>query len=116
MMISVLKLIPCADKREAVLRILQSIVPATMAKPGCLNCGVYEEYDAENTILYSEQWRSEADLYKHIQSNLFLRILCAMDFAKDPPQISFHEISNTRHLELVENLRQPGDSSSPDTK
>jgi len=113
MMISLLRLTASSEKHEAVLRILQSIVPATLAKPGCLNCGVYEEYDAEHTILYSEQWYSEEDLYKHIQSNQFLRILSAMDFAKDPPQISFHEISNTKHLELVENLRYRNDLSSP---
>jgi quinol monooxygenase YgiN len=116
MMISVLKLTPCSEKREAILRILQSIVPATLAKPGCVNCGVYEEYDSDHTILYSEQWYSEEDLYRHIQSNQFLRILSAMDFAKDPPQISFHEISNTRHLELVEDLRHQNDSSSPADK
>ena len=51
MMISLLKLTPCSEKCEAILRILQSIVPATLAKPGCVNFGVYEEYDADHDPL-----------------------------------------------------------------
>lgn len=106
MVISLIRLIPISDKREAVLRILQSMVPATLAKPGCMECGVYEEYDADQSILYSEQWRSEEDLNRHIQSGLYLRVLTAIDFAKNQPQVFFHHVSNTDCQTLIEVLRK----------
>jgi quinol monooxygenase YgiN len=105
MIISLIRLIPCPDKREVILRILQSMIPATLAKPGCEDCSVYEEYDAEQSILYSEQWQSEKDLNRHIQSNLYLRVLNAIDFAKDQPQVSFHHVTTTESEALIESLR-----------
>lgn len=105
MMIVSLKLIPISDQRESILRVLHSVVPATLSKPGCLNCGVFEEYDADHLILYSEQWQTEEELHQHIRSVQFLRILTAMDLAKDPPQISFHQVSKSEHLELIQALR-----------
>jgi quinol monooxygenase YgiN len=105
MVISLIRLIPIPEKREAILLILESMIPATLAKPGCIECGVYEEYDADRSILYSEQWLSEEELNRHIQSGLYLRVLTAIDLAKNQPQVCFHHVSNTDCESLIEALR-----------
>lgn len=111
MIISVLRLLPISDQREAVLRILRSITAETMAKPGCTDCGVYEGYDYNPWIVYVEEWSSDEELHRHIQSQLYFRVLTAMDLSKDEPQISFHHVSTTEHLELIESLRANGASA-----
>jgi len=105
-MISLLRLIPLSGQRDAILQILQTMIAPTRAKSGSMNCGVYEESDFDRSILYLEQWQSEEDLQRHVQSSLYLRVLTAMDLAKDPPQVSFNKISRTQNVELIEALRK----------
>jgi quinol monooxygenase YgiN len=54
-----------------------------------------------------ERWRSREDLYRHIQSSLYLAILNAMDLGQEAPEISFHEVSDTESMDLIEALRIP---------
>ncbi len=105
MIISLLKLKPILDKRQLILDILQFVAEKVRLKRGCLRCGIYEEYDEDRLILYLEQWQSKEEMNWHIQSNLYLRILNAMDLCVEKPEISFNEVSDTKQLELVEALR-----------
>jgi quinol monooxygenase YgiN len=49
-----------------------------------------------------EQWESKGDLERHIQSSLYRRILAAMEFASEAPEISFHEVSKSTGMDLIE--------------
>jgi hypothetical protein len=44
-------------------------------------------------------------LDRHIRPKLYFRVLSAMEFANEPPEIYFHEISETRGFEYIEALR-----------
>ncbi|HSP07686.1 MAG TPA: antibiotic biosynthesis monooxygenase [Acidobacteriota bacterium] len=105
MMIYQLRLIPQQDKRQTILQIFRSIIPATLAKPGCMDSSLFEEFDASRSILYTEQWSSDEDLHRHVRSSQFLKILAAMDMAESPPQVNFHEVVSTSHLELIQEIR-----------
>ena len=105
MMLAVLELVPQIQKRQAMLEILRSVEERVRTKPECLECGVFEAADPTKQVLYVEQWRSEQDLRAHIQSGLYLRILNAMELASEEPKISFHEVSQTKSMELIEELR-----------
>ena len=93
------------EKRQAILEILRFTEDRVRIKTGCVGCRVYEASDESGTILYLEQWRSRDDLHRHIQSSLYLGILNAMDFGQEAPEISFHEVSDTESMELIEALR-----------
>jgi hypothetical protein len=43
-------------------------------------------------------------LGRHIRSELYFRVLSAMELANEAPEIYFHEVSDTRGLEYVEAL------------
>ncbi len=105
MIISLLELKPILEKKQTILEILRFVEDKVRLTRGCLGCGIYEECEEGRTILYLEQWRSKGDLHFHIQSNLYLRILNAMDLCIDKPEIFFHEVSDTKQFELVEALR-----------
>ena len=72
-----------------------------------MDCAVYTDPGEGQTILYLEQWQSRKTLDRHIRSELYFRVLSAMELADEPPEIYFHEVSDTRGLEYVESLRMP---------
>lgn len=105
MIIASLQLVPRVDKRQAMLEILRSVEERVRSKAECMGCGVFEAADGTSRVLYEEQWNSAKDLHAHIQSGLYLRILNAMELASEQPKMSFHEVSQTSSMQLVEELR-----------
>ncbi len=105
MILSFLKINPLPGKQQVVLDILRSVIGRTRVKSGCIDCAVYTNQGEGQTVLYLEQWQSRETLDRHIQSELYFRVLSAMELAGEPPEIYFHEVSDTRGLEYVEALR-----------
>jgi quinol monooxygenase YgiN len=103
--LSILELTPILGKREEILELLRFCVDELRTKPGCLGSAVYEGGDQSETILYLERWRSAEELHRHIQSNLYLGVLVAMDLASGPPDLNFYELSETKSMELIAALR-----------
>jgi quinol monooxygenase YgiN len=98
-----IKVLP--EKKKAVIDILQSIQSRWQLKHEWLLCKIYEEHD-EDEILYLEQWLTKEALYRHIQSDLYLRILEVMELAAASPQISFQFVSEVQGMDLVIELRK----------
>ena len=55
-----------------ILELLRYCVDGLRLKPGCVRSGFYEAGDQNETILYLERWKSAEELYRHIQSDLYL--------------------------------------------
>jgi len=89
-----------------MLEILQFVERGLSNNPACLSCGVYEKLDQNRTILYEEKWESEQSFRSHIRSTSYLALLNAMDLAQSKPKIMFNEVTNTRSMELIEDLRR----------
>ena len=104
MILSFLKITPLFGKEQAVLDILRSVIGLTRLKSGCMDCAVYTDQGEGQTILYLEQWQSGGPLNRHIRSERYFRVLSAMELAREPPEIYFHEVSDTRGLEYVASL------------
>ncbi len=108
MTISLLELALPTRKREDVLDILKSVETLTRLKAGCVNCGIYIGCNDERTVLYFEEWQSREDLYAHIRSDLYFRVLAAIDLAAEIPKLHFHEVSDSAGMELIKSLRNGG--------
>jgi quinol monooxygenase YgiN len=105
MIIAVLELVPQIQKRQAMLEVLRFVEERVRTKPECLNSGVFEEATGAQRVVYVEEWRSAKDLHTHLQCGLYSKILNAMELASEEPRISFHEVSQTRSMELIRELR-----------
>jgi len=105
MILSFARINPLPGKQQVVLDILRTVIGATRLKSGCMDCAVYTDHGEGPTILYLEQWQSREFLDRHIRSELYFRVLSAMELSGEPPEIYFHEVSDTRGLEYVEALR-----------
>jgi len=106
MVVSLIELKPSPGKRAEILELLRYSSEHLEAKPGCLSSGVYEETDGEQTILYVERWSREEDLRRHVQSNLYLGVLNALDLAMDRREVNFYEISDTKSMEFIVAVRK----------
>ena len=105
MYMTILKLKPRLGKQREMIEILRSVEDQTRLDSRCIDCGVFAPCLEDGSILYLDQRSSKEDLHRHIQSPLFHWVLSAMELASEPPEISFHEITNTQGLELIEELR-----------
>ncbi len=112
MIISFLKLKPIPDKHQAVLDILGYVKERLQMKRGCLESSIFQECDSDPMILYLEAWQSKMDMDRHIESDVYLRLLNAMDLCRERPDISFHEVSETKGMDWIAALRLKDESSS----
>ena len=111
MIISTLRIEPPPKKHLHVLDILRSVQGPTLAQPGCVSCDIFVDSGLDRAILFFEQWECEAALHQHIGSDLYRRILAAIELAKTRPEIHFHLVSTTQGMELVERLRRSADAT-----
>jgi quinol monooxygenase YgiN len=105
MIISKLRLFPAPEHRHQVLELLRSVQGPTQDKPCCLAVQVYEEDGCTGAILYTEEWDSESEFCDHLRSDLYRRVLAAVDISNSAPELCFYRVSATQGLELVDQIR-----------
>jgi quinol monooxygenase YgiN len=71
-----------------------------------MGCWLSEEEYSHNHIRYAEQWESEEALHNHLRSDLYRRVLNAMELSKRPPEVAFYKASEKQGFELIETIRR----------
>ena len=104
MFLTLVRLYPCPDKQEAIRQFLAGILGPTRVQPGCLSCTLATESDPD-ALLYTEIWKSEADLLRHLRSDGYAKVLATMELSTTRPEVCIYEVVNLRGLEWVEQLR-----------
>jgi quinol monooxygenase YgiN len=101
--------IPLHPSRHAeVLEVLRSVQGPVLSQPGCKAYHIYQETGYDPAVVLVERWASKAALESHIRSKSYRRVLCAIELAGGPPEVSFDVVSATEGMELIERLREPG--------
>ena len=118
---SIIKLFPSARQRAELIEILRSVQDLTRPLRGCSACWLSENDFLHNDVRYVEQWESEPALHDHIRSDMYRRVLAAMELSKKPPEVRFYFSSENKGFELIENIRRkdastPGPKSRDDSK
>jgi quinol monooxygenase YgiN len=85
--------------------ILLALVESTHFTPGCLGCNLYQGIPELHTLLFEQWWETQADLDRYLRSDLYQRVILAMEMAMENPLIRFSEISHTAGLEAIERAR-----------
>jgi quinol monooxygenase YgiN len=102
---SIIRLFPSSRQRPEVVEILRSVHDLTRPMPGCVGCWLSEDDFLHDHVRYAEQWESEEALHEHIRSDLYGRVLSAMELSKHPPEVRFYFSSEHEGMELIERLR-----------
>ena len=112
MILSKIRLFPAPEQRRQTLAALRSVQGPTQAEPSCSEAQVYEEDGPGAAILYVEEWESESEFRDHVRSELYRRVLAAIDLSKSAPEVCFYHVSNVQGLELVQEIRESGGKAS----
>jgi quinol monooxygenase YgiN len=96
--------VPLGQARSMTMA-LHSIAADTRTIPGCLGCSVAADLTERNTVRYSEEWRTEDDLRRRMQSDTFSQLIMLIEEAVQSPQIEFKLPQETRGLDFVHEVR-----------
>jgi quinol monooxygenase YgiN len=105
---SVIALFPSPKNRGQLIEIMNSVRDLTRPSPGCIGCWLCEEEIMQNQVQYAEQWESEEALHEHIRSDLYLRLLSAVELSQSAPEVNYYYTGRSKGFELVEQLRRDG--------
>jgi quinol monooxygenase YgiN len=105
MIVSTLKIVVPARKREEALEVLRMYLGPVCYQAGCISCQCFQELDKENNIIMIEKWLSQAYLDRHLRSKEYKKILTLMDISSELPEIEFHTVWNSAGMELLEKNR-----------
>jgi len=100
-----IRIYPEVEHEHAVIDVLDSLRGPITANANCLVCAISVETDGTGAICYQEKWRTREALQQHLRSGLFDRVLAAMEFSRQPPDVAFYEVTETGGLNLVEEAR-----------
>jgi len=101
MILSVVKIYPHPGCEHAIVDVLDSLTGPVSALAGCLGCSVSIEAGTGEVVSYTEKWCNREALDRHLNSNLYSRVLEAMECSCKPPDVEFYEVINVGGLELV---------------
>jgi quinol monooxygenase YgiN len=91
-----------ADKREALIRVGQTVAAASRQEPGCISYRLYEDTEIENEFVFVEEWESSEALQQHFATTHvgeFMEAITATLVA--PPDVKFHTIASSMDLSEV---------------
>jgi quinol monooxygenase YgiN len=93
------------EQRPQMIQLLASIRGRIRANAECLACEIYEEAEAERAMLYLEQWTTNEAFSKHICSDLYRRILVAIELSSIAPELQFFNTAEQNGMALIHQLR-----------
>ncbi|CAG0992934.1 Putative monooxygenase YcnE [Geobacteraceae bacterium] len=102
---AIIKITMPPEKRKEVLQTFKAILAPIRREQGCISCNCYVDIEAENSILFIEEWKSREDLDTHLRSVHFGVLIGAMKLLKKEPDIRFNTIASTAGAEAVDAAR-----------
>lgn len=105
MYFAVIRIYPYPGREQAVIDVLDTLKGPTAASTDCLGCSVAVESGEDGVICYTEQWRTRDALDRHLCSQLYGRVLEALECSRQSPDVEFYEATAAGGLELIEQAR-----------
>ncbi|HOW71105.1 MAG TPA: antibiotic biosynthesis monooxygenase [Phycisphaerae bacterium] len=90
-----------AAVRDRVVNSLLRLVGPTRAVKGCIACGTYVDVEDENTLVYVEEWETQAAIDERLRAEDLRVLLSVLDLSSEPPVVRFEAIGETRGMEVI---------------
>ena len=105
MIIGTVRILPPPGRHDVVLGVLQSVQGPVRTQPGCAACDIYDEQGPEPAIVLIERWESDQALQAHLRSDIYRRVLGAIELSGGPPDIRFEHVVASGGIEVIERSR-----------
>jgi quinol monooxygenase YgiN len=101
------------EDREKLLTALSFLSGPTRVEYGCISCELFQDTANPNAFRLECEWKTEADLVRHVRSEFYKQLLSLMELGAKPPRVQFHSVSGTRGLEFIQSSRSGIEKQSP---
>ena len=91
--------------RKDFLDAARLVLGPTRVQPGCISCRFYQDLDDPDAVFLLEEWKTRADLNKHLISDRYRIILSLVEISVTPPEFKLRTISKTEGMEALEAVR-----------
>ncbi len=95
-----------AGEAGSIATALQMLMKRIHGERGCEACSVSTAMAAQPRIDFVEEWTSEVELQRHIQSDQFASLAELMEHSIERPDVIFDLPGGTRGLDYAEEVRQ----------
>ena len=92
-------------ERDQLCSALASVTGPIEVQPGCLSCRITQSCQESNEIFIQAKWATTEDLIRHLQSEIYKRLLLLMELSPKPPVVQFYMVEEVRGLDLVKEAR-----------
>jgi quinol monooxygenase YgiN len=106
MIIATVDIKATAETREELRRGLSSLSGPTEAEAGCTSCQLYEGVSDANLLRVESRWKETSDLFRHLRSDNYKRLLFLMELGAEAPNIEFFTVSQLGGLDVIKAARE----------
>lgn len=92
-------------KRDEIMDLLHSVVSRSRAYPDCVSSRLTQDVEDPEAVQLQELWASRQNLAKHVSSEIYRRVLAAIEMAAEMPLIEIHEIGQSFGIEEIRRIR-----------
>ncbi len=96
--------LPASRMKEA-MAILRPFAEWTKTLPGCVACELHRDALEDEVLVFHDRWKDEENLRRHLCSKEYRDLLFVMEMSREPPEVRFDVISDTRGFEAIERAR-----------
>jgi quinol monooxygenase YgiN len=105
MVIALLAMHAGGTRLDGALDVLRSVVEPTLAQPGCRTCALWLDAAHGGSVLLEQRWEAREDVERYMRSELFRRVVVALELADRPPEIAFFEVATQAGMEWAQSVR-----------
>lgn len=105
MLLSLITIYPFSENESKVIDVLDSVQALIATNADCLGCLFTVKTGVDKSICYMERWRTREALDRHLRSNLYCRVLEAMELSSKPPSVEFYEMKGIGGLDVIKGVR-----------
>ena len=105
MITSTMRITAAENANGEVIHVLRSQIEPTRVETGCISCSLYKDLHNPSIIVWMEEWKTQADLERHLNSPQYKKVLAVFDMSSTPPDLRFNTVVKTKGLQLIAEAR-----------
>jgi len=98
------------EKRTEMMQTLLSMIELAAKENGCLSYDIFCDLEDNHVFNLIEEWETREDLDRHIRSERFSVLLGTKSLLAKPLEMDIHTVSHSEGVEVVNALRDKGNS------
>ena len=108
---SSIRMLIALDKQSEAIEILGSVSAQVQFDPSCISSRIYRGVDEVRAIMVEELWSNVEDIMRHLNSDVYRRVLLVIEMAEESPEIRFDIIAGTSGVETIEMARKQSEAN-----